>query len=99
MPQTIHNYQELVQLHDMITVLRLPILTPGKEREWAMAEAKGRVLVVDDDEAVRSSISLTLEAHVIAVIDGELTARPFSAIEQEDADVWGVISGSIRDFR
>lgn len=51
-----------------------------------------------DTLIVDRSINPSTNSIVIAVIDGELTARPFSAIEQDDADVWGVISGSIRDF-
>ncbi len=52
----------------------------------------GDTLVIDRSlNPVKNSI-------VIVVIDGELTARPFSAITEEGADVWGVIRGSIRDF-
>ena len=32
---------------------------------------------------------------VIAAIEGELTARPFTAIEGEDAHVWGVVAGVV----
>ena len=35
---------------------------------------------------------------VIAAIEGELTARPFAAIEGEDAHVWGVVAGVVRSL-
>ena len=35
---------------------------------------------------------------VIAAIEGELTARPFAAIEGEDAQVWGVVAGVMRSL-
>ena len=35
---------------------------------------------------------------VIAAIEGELTARPFAAIEGEDAQVWGVVAGVVRSL-
>ena len=33
---------------------------------------------------------------VIAVIGGELTARPFAALDGEEAHVWGVVAGVVR---
>ncbi len=44
--------------------------------------------------------SLTPEKNstVIVVIDGELTVRPFSTIDSEEATIWGVVRGSIRDL-
>ena len=44
--------------------------------------------------------SLTPANHsvVIAVIDGEMTVRHFSTIDREDATIWGVVRGSIRDL-
>ncbi len=44
--------------------------------------------------------SLTPEKNstVIVVIDGELTVRHFSAIDSEEATIWGVVRGSIRDL-
>lgn len=44
--------------------------------------------------------SLTPEKNstVIAAIDGELTVRHFSAIDSEEATIWGVVRGSIRDL-
>ena len=35
---------------------------------------------------------------VIAEIEGELTARPFAAIEGEDVHVWGVVAGVMRSL-
>ena len=35
---------------------------------------------------------------VVAAIDGELTVRLFSALDREDARVWGVVSGLVRDL-
>ena len=35
---------------------------------------------------------------VVAAIEGELTARPFAAIEGEDAHVWGVVAGVVRSL-
>ena len=35
---------------------------------------------------------------VIAAIEGELTARPFAAIEGEDAHAWGVVAGVVRSL-
>ena len=35
---------------------------------------------------------------VIAAIEGELTARPFAAIEGEDGHVWGVVAGVVRSL-
>ncbi len=52
----------------------------------------GDTLIID------RSLAPTKSSIVIAVIDGELTARPFSAIDSEDATVWGVVRGSIRDL-
>ena len=44
--------------------------------------------------------SLTPEKNstVIVVIDGELTVRHFSAIDSEEATIWGVVCGSVRDL-
>ena len=52
----------------------------------------GDTLIVD------RSLDAESNSIVIVVIDGELTARHFSQIDREDADVWGVVRGSIRDF-
>ena len=35
---------------------------------------------------------------VIAVIEGELTARPFAALDGEEAHVWGVVAGVVRSL-
>ena len=35
---------------------------------------------------------------VIASIEGELTARPFAALDGEDAHVWGVVAGVVRSL-
>ena len=53
---------------------------------------KGDTLIVD------RSLNPEKNSTVIVVIDGELTVRHFSAIDSEEATVWGVVSGSIRDL-
>ncbi len=53
---------------------------------------KGDTLIVD------RSLTPEKNSFVIAVIDGELTARRLSDIDSEDAAVWGVVRGSIRDL-
>ena len=53
---------------------------------------KGDTLIVD------RSLNADKNSIVIVVIDGELTVRHFSDIESEEATVWGVVRGSIRDF-
>ena len=53
---------------------------------------KGDTLIVD------RSLNPGKNSTVIAVIDGEPTVRHFSAIESEEATIWGVVRGSIRDL-
>ena len=53
---------------------------------------KGDTLIVD------RSLNPEKNSIVIVVIDGELTVRHFSAIDSEDAAIWGVVRGSIRDL-
>ena len=53
---------------------------------------KGDTLIVD------RSLNPEKDSVVIAVIDGELTVRDFSTINSEDATIWGVVRGSIRDL-
>jgi DNA polymerase V len=53
---------------------------------------KGDTLIID------KSLNPEKNSIVIAVIDGELTVRHFSDINSEDATVWGVVRGSIRDL-
>ena len=53
---------------------------------------KGDTLIVD------RSLNPEKNSIVIVVIDGELTVRDLSAIDSEEATVWGVVRGSIRDF-
>ncbi len=52
----------------------------------------GDTLIVD------RSLTPTKNSIVIAVIDGELTVRPFSTTDHEDTTIWGVVRGSIRDL-
>ena len=35
---------------------------------------------------------------VVAAIDGELTVRPFTALEGEDTAIWSVVSGVVRSL-
>ncbi len=53
---------------------------------------KGDTLIVD------RSLTPERNSTVIVVIDGELTVRHFSTIDSEEATVWGVVRGSIRDL-
>ena len=53
---------------------------------------RGDTLIVD------RSLNPDKNSTVIAVIDGELTVRHFSTIDSEDATIWGVVRGSIRDL-
>ena len=53
---------------------------------------KGDTLIVD------RSLNPEKNSTVIVVIDGELTVRHFSEIDSEEATVWGVVRGSIRDL-
>ena len=53
---------------------------------------KGDTLIID------RSLNPEKNSIVIVVIDGELTVRDISTIDREEATVWGVVRGSIRDF-
>ena len=53
---------------------------------------KGDTLIID------RSLNTEKNSLVIVVIDGELTVRHFSSIDSEDATVWGVVRGSVRDL-
>jgi len=52
----------------------------------------GDTLIVD------RSITPARSSMVIVVINGELTVRHFSIIKSEEATIWGVVRGSIRDL-
>ena len=52
----------------------------------------GDTLIVD------RSLNPEKNSIVIVVIDGEQTVRHFSTIDSEEATVWGVVRGSIRDL-
>ena len=59
-----------------------------------------------DEQGIRTGDTLIVDRSrtpgtrsiVVAVIDGELSVRPFSALDREDACVWGVVSGLVRDL-
>ena len=53
---------------------------------------KGDTLIVD------RSLTPEKNSTVIVVIDGELTVRQFSTINSEEATIWGIVRGSIRDL-
>ena len=53
---------------------------------------KGDTLIID------RSLNPEKNSIVIVVIDGELTVRSFSDIDSEEAAVWGVVRGSVRDL-
>ena len=52
----------------------------------------------DDTLIIDRSLNPEKNSIVIVVIDGELTVRHFSAIDSEEATIWGVVRGSIRDL-
>ncbi len=52
----------------------------------------GDTLVVD------RSRTPGVDSIVIAAIEGELTARPFTTIDGEEAHVWGVVAGVVRSL-
>ena len=52
----------------------------------------GDTLIVD-----RSRTAGT-DSIVIAEIDGELSARPFAALDGAEAQVWGVVAGVVRSL-
>ena len=55
-----------------------------------------------DEQGIRTGDTLIVDRSrtpgprsiVVAVIDGELSVRPFSALDREDACVWGVVSAA-----
>ena len=59
-----------------------------------------------DEQEIRAGDTLIVDRSrtpgsrsiVVAVVDGELTVRLFSALDREDACVWGVVSGLVRDL-
>ena len=59
-----------------------------------------------DEQGIRTGDTLIVDRSrtpgtrsiVVAVIDGELSVRPFSALDREDACVWGVVGGLVRDL-
>ena len=59
-----------------------------------------------DEQGIRTGDTLIVDRSrtpgprsiVVAVIDGELSVRPFCALDREDACVWGVVSGLVRDL-
>jgi DNA polymerase V len=53
---------------------------------------KGDILIID------RSLTPEKNSTVIVVIDGELTVRHFSTIDSEEATIWGVVRGSVRDL-
>ncbi len=53
---------------------------------------KGDTLIID------RSLNPEKNSIVIVVIDGELTVRHISDIDSAEAEVWGVVRGSIRDL-
>ena len=59
-----------------------------------------------DEEGIRAGDTLIVDRSrtpgsssiVVAVVDGELAVRPFSDLDREDACVWDVVSGLVRDL-
>ena len=54
----------------------------------------GDTLIVDRSRMPSTSTG----SIVIAAIEGELTARPFAALDGEEAHVWGVVAGMVRSL-
>ena len=54
----------------------------------------GDTLIVDRSRMPSTSTG----SIVIAAIEGELTARPFAALDGEEAHVWGVVAGVVRSL-
>ena len=52
----------------------------------------------DDTLIIDRSLNPEKNSIVIVVIDGELTVRDFSTIDSEEATIWGVVRGSVRDL-
>ena len=68
---------------------------------FVMVEGDGMVdhYIYDGDTLIIDrSLTPAKNSIVIVVIDGELTVRHFSTIDREDATIWGVVRGSIRDL-
>ena len=54
----------------------------------------GDTLIVDRSRMPSTSTG----SIVIAAIEGELTARPFAALDGQEAHVWGVVAGVVRSL-
>ena len=54
----------------------------------------GDTLIVDRSRMPSTSTG----SIVIAAIEGELTARPCAALDGEEAHVWGVVAGVVRNL-
>ena len=61
--------------------------------------AEHRILAGDTLIVDRSRMpSTSTGSIVIAALEGELTARPFAALDGEEAHVWGVVAGLVRSL-
>ena len=58
----------------------------------------GEGILAGDTLVVDRSRTPGPHAIVVVAIDGELTVRPFTAVDREDAHVWGVVSGVVRSL-
>ncbi len=58
----------------------------------------GRGLFDGDILIVDRSLTPHPGSIVVAVLDGELTVRPFASVVGEDAILWGVARGLVRDL-
>ena len=58
----------------------------------------GEGILAGDTLAVDRSRTQGPHSIVVAAIDGELTVRPFTAVDGEDARVWGVVGGVVRSL-
>ena len=68
---------------------------------FVTAEGDGMVdhgIYAGDTLIIDRSLTPAKSSIVIVVIDGELTVRYFSDIDSEEAVIWGVVRGSIRDL-
>jgi DNA polymerase V len=68
---------------------------------FVTAEGDGMIdhgIYAGDTLIVDRSLDATKSSIVVVAIDGELTVRSSSEIDREDAIIWGVVRGSIRDL-
>ena len=58
----------------------------------------GEGILAGDTLVVDRSRTPGRHSIVVVAMDGELPVRPFTAVDREDARVWGVVSGVVRSL-